>query len=74
MLVGAVVLSVMATAGISVAKGKSLRSSECVQLARMVAGRQHPTERDPYAWQIEKQAYAICARDPVTFRRLIRAG
>lgn len=63
---------VLATIGISAATGKAERSPECVQLARIVAGREHTMLDSRRFVETERQAYSVCARDPAAFRKLIR--
>ncbi len=68
----AIGLSSVAIVGISAAIGKADRSPECVQLARIVAGREHSMLDSRRFRDTERQAYGVCARDPVAFRKLIR--
>ena len=70
----AVGLLVMVTIGISAATGKAERSPECVQLARIVAGREHTMLDSRRFRETEQQAYGVCARDPAAFRKLIRVS
>ncbi len=65
---------VLATIGISAAAGKAERSPECVQLARIVAGREHTLLESRRFVETERQADSICAQDPAAFRKLIRIG
>ncbi|MBI4999006.1 MAG: hypothetical protein HZC22_19310 [Rhodocyclales bacterium] len=62
----------LATIGLSAANGKAERSPECVQLARIVAGREHTMLESRRFVETERQAYSICAQDPAAFRKLIR--
>lgn len=64
----------LATIGISAATGKAERSPECVQLARIVAGREHTMLESRRFVETERQAHSICAQDPAAFRKLIRIG
>jgi len=63
---------VLATIGISAATGKAERLPECVQLARIVAGREHTMLDSRRFVETERQAYGVCAQDPAAFRKLIR--
>lgn len=72
--VAALGLLTMATIGISAATGIAERSPECVQLARVVAGREHTMLDSRRFRETEKQAYSVCARDPAAFRKLIRVS
>jgi len=65
-------LLVLATIGISAATGKAERLPECVQLARIVAGREHTMLDSQRFRATERQAYGVCAQDPAAFRKLIR--
>jgi hypothetical protein len=65
---------VLATIGISAAMGKAERLPECVQLARIVAGREHTMLDSRRFVETERQAYGVCAQDPAAFRKLIRVS
>jgi hypothetical protein len=67
-------LFVLATIGITAASGKPERSPECVQLARIVAGREHTMLDSRRFRDTERQAYHVCVQDPAVFRKLIRFG
>lgn len=70
-LVAAVTVAMI---GISAAIGKAERSPECVQLARIVAGREHSMLDSQRFRDTEQQAYRVCTQDPAAFRKLIRIG
>lgn len=72
--VAALGLFVVATIGITAASGTPERSPECVQLARMVAGREHTMLDGRRFRETERQAYRVCVQDPAVFRKLIRFG
>jgi len=73
---GVVLVAGMAivTIGVTAAAGKPERSPECVQLARIVAGREHTMLDGRRFRETEQQAYGVCARDPAAFRKLIRVS
>jgi hypothetical protein len=68
----AIGVSVAATIGISAATGKAEHSPECVQLARIVAGRQHSMLDSQRFRDTEQKAYDLCVAEPAVFRKLIR--
>jgi hypothetical protein len=45
-----------------------------VQLARIVAGREHTMLDSRRFRDTERQAYHVCVQDPAVFRKLIRFG
>lgn len=65
---------VLAIIGITAASGAPERSPECVQLARLVAGREHTMLDGQRFRDTERQAYNVCVQDPAVFRKLIRVG
>jgi hypothetical protein len=65
---------VVAMIGISLAKGRMEQSPGCSQLARIVAGQEHSAPDSRRFFDVERQAYGICARDPAAFRKLLRTS
>jgi len=67
-------LFALATIGITAAAGKTERSTECAQLARIVAGHGRTMLDGRRIPPTERQAYNVCVQDPAAFRRLVRFG
>jgi hypothetical protein len=66
------ILSALGIIGISAAIGKAEPSPDCAQLARIVAGREHSMLDSRRFHNTERQAYSVCARDPASFRKMLR--
>ncbi len=67
-------LLVVTTIGISAATGKGTHSPECVQLARIVASREHSMLDSQRFRDTEEKAYSLCVVEPAVFRKLIRVN